>query len=258
MKNLNEFHANKGKMMLVDGDLLAYKITSALEEPIEWEDDVWTLHCDLDKCKQFWKQSIAYYLQHTNSAHAIIAFSDVSNYRKQIDLEYKSFRKGIRKPIAYKPLRYWIEETHKTISFPFLEGDDALGLLATGKYKDNCVVVSGDKDMRTIPCKLLAGDDLELITKRQADRNCMKQACSGDPTDNYKGIPGVGLVGADKILGDSIKLDDMWEKVVEAYKKQKLTYADALLNARLSRILRQEDINLNTGKIKLWSPKKKL
>ena len=59
--------------------------------------------------------------------------------------------------------------------------------------------------MRTIPCKLLAGDDLELITKRQADRNWMKQACSGDPTDNYKGIPGVGLVGADKILGDSIK-----------------------------------------------------
>ena len=48
--------------MLVDGDLLAYKITSALEEPIQWEDDVWTLHCDLDKCKQFWKQSIAYYI----------------------------------------------------------------------------------------------------------------------------------------------------------------------------------------------------
>ena len=50
----------------------------------------------------------------------IIAFSDVSNYRKQLDLEYKSFRKGIRKPIAYKPLRLWIEQTHKTLSFPFL------------------------------------------------------------------------------------------------------------------------------------------
>ena len=36
MKNINEFHANKLKTMLVDGDLLAYKITSALEEPIEW------------------------------------------------------------------------------------------------------------------------------------------------------------------------------------------------------------------------------
>ena len=70
MKNLNEFHANKIKTMLVDGDLLAYKITSALEETIQWEDDVWTLHCDLDKCKQFWKQSIAYYMKHTNSANA--------------------------------------------------------------------------------------------------------------------------------------------------------------------------------------------
>ena len=80
MKNLNEFHANKIKTMLVDGDLLAYKITSALEEPIQWEDDVWTLHCDLDKCKQFWKQSIAYYLKHTNSANAVIVFSDVSAF----------------------------------------------------------------------------------------------------------------------------------------------------------------------------------
>ena len=77
MKNINEFHANKLKTMLVDGDLLAYKITSALEETIQWEDDVWTLHCDLDKCKQFWKQSIAYYMKHTNSANAVIVFSDV-------------------------------------------------------------------------------------------------------------------------------------------------------------------------------------
>ena len=91
MKNLNEFHANKIKTMLVDGDLLAYKITSALEEAIEWEDDVWTLHCNLDHCKQFWKQSIAYYMRHTNSAMAIICFSDVSNFRKELDLEKNGF-----------------------------------------------------------------------------------------------------------------------------------------------------------------------
>jgi hypothetical protein len=32
MKNLNEFNANKNKVMLVDGDLLAYKITSSQED----------------------------------------------------------------------------------------------------------------------------------------------------------------------------------------------------------------------------------
>ena len=52
MKNINEFFANKGKIMLVDGDLLAYRITSSLEEPIDWGDDIWTLWSDLKKGKQ--------------------------------------------------------------------------------------------------------------------------------------------------------------------------------------------------------------
>ena len=30
--------------MIVDADLVIYKIASGLEEPIDWGDDVWTLH----------------------------------------------------------------------------------------------------------------------------------------------------------------------------------------------------------------------
>ncbi len=33
MTNMNDFFANRNKKMLVDGDLLVYKITSSLEEP---------------------------------------------------------------------------------------------------------------------------------------------------------------------------------------------------------------------------------
>ena len=55
MKNINEFFANKNKKMLVDGDLLVYKITSGIEEPIDWGNDVWTLHADLKLAKQLWK-----------------------------------------------------------------------------------------------------------------------------------------------------------------------------------------------------------
>ena len=51
MKNMNEFFANKNKKMLVDGDLLVYKITSAIEEPIDWGNDFWTLHADLKLAK---------------------------------------------------------------------------------------------------------------------------------------------------------------------------------------------------------------
>ena len=129
-----------------------------------------------------------------------------------------------------------------------------LGILATSKELDDPIIVSPDKDMRTVPCKLLAGDDLELITRRQADRNWMIMALTGDTTDNYKGLSGVGSVTANKILGDSKSLDDMWEIVVKEYEKKQGGLKEALLTARLARILRTEDYNIKTGKIKLWKP----
>ena len=49
MKNMNDFFNNTNKVMIVDGDLIVYKIASSLEEPIDWGDDVWTLHSDLGK-----------------------------------------------------------------------------------------------------------------------------------------------------------------------------------------------------------------
>ena len=244
--------------LLIDGDHLAFTAACAEEQVVEWDTNVWTTHSFLSDATKVVETKLQGFIDIAEDQNVVMTFSSYPTFRHEIYQDYKANRITKRKPTVFKPLIEWMEQEWESIRYANCEGDDVLGILATSKTYDDPVIVSVDKDMRTIPCKLLAGDDLELITKRQADRNWMKQACSGDPTDNYKGIPGVGSVGADKILGDSIKLDDMWEKVVEAYKKQKLTYADALLNARLSRILRQEDINLNTGKIKLWSPKKKL
>ena len=82
MHNINKFFANKGKIMLVDGDLLAYRITCSLEEPIDWGDDVWTLWSDLKKGKQLFLQSIGFYLDLTKSFKAVICFSDKNNFRK--------------------------------------------------------------------------------------------------------------------------------------------------------------------------------
>ena len=130
-----------------------------------------------------------------------------------------------------------------------------LGLCATnGKYKDP-IIVSVDKDMRTIPCKLLADDDLELETRKKADRQWIIQSLSGEPTDNYKGLDKVGVVTADKIIGDAKTTEDMWNKVVAAYEKKGQTVGDAILSARLARILREGDYDYNTGEVKLWNPK---
>ena len=82
MSSMNKFFANKNKKMLVDGDLLVYKITSSLEEPIDWGNDIWTLSSDLAKGKQLFTQAIAYYWDLTKSNSAIICFSDKNNFRK--------------------------------------------------------------------------------------------------------------------------------------------------------------------------------
>ena len=61
-------------------------------------------------------------------------------------------------------------------------------------------------------------------------------------------------VTAEKILGESKTLEQMWEKVVAAYEKKKYNFADAVLNAQLARILRDGDFDYKTGEVSLWTP----
>ena len=254
MNSMNKFFANKNKKMLVDGDLIVYKITSSLEEPIDWGNDIWTLSSDLHKGKQLFLQSIAFYLELTKSSEAIILFSDKENFRKKIDSFYKSHRKKIRKPISYAPMRKWIEETHHTVSYPNLEADDAIGLLATGEHKNNCVIVSGDKDMRTIPSwqVCIIDDQIEYVDEQLADYNFCTQTLTGDQTDGYKGCVGVGHIKASRVLLDKKDITNCWEAVIKEYVRNKYSIDDAYHQARLARILREGEYDYKTNKVKLW------
>ena len=255
MKNINEFYSNTEKYMLVDGDLLAYKLTSALEEVVDWGNDNWTLWSDFKKAKQLWTQSIAFYMSLTKSKNPVICFSDDKNFRKQLDSDYKSYRKKIRKPICYKPLKDWIMKTHKCFSYKTLEGDDTIGLLATGKYKNNCVIVSGDKDMRTIPAWQICiiDDTLETVDNKLADYNFCTQVLTGDQADGYKGCVGVGAIKASRVLLDKKGLPELWEAVLQEYTRNKYQIDDAYHQARLARILREGEYNYQTNQPLLWS-----
>ena len=60
--------------------------------------------------------------------------------------------------------------------------------------------------------------------------------------------------GAAAILEPHTSLRDMWSAVVSTFEAKGLTHADALLQARLARILRREDYDRETGEITLWTP----
>jgi len=257
MKNIKNFYDNTNKVMIVDADLVIYKIASSLEEPIDWGDDVWTLHSDLGKGKTLLQQNLNHYKDYTKSKEIILAFSDKNNYRKEVDKEYKSYRKKIRKPICYAPLRRWAEQNYNFYTLPNLEGDDVIGLLATQHYKTNNVIISGDKDMRTIPSwHCFIGDDqLEFVDEQQADRNFCLQTLTGDQADGYKGCVGVGHVKANRVLHDKFNIDDMWEAVIKEYERAGSNFEEAYHQARLARILRKDEYCFKTNKPKLWNYK---
>ena len=82
----------------------------------------------------------------------------------------------------------------------------------------------------------------------------MHQTLTGDISDNYKGLKGVGEKTATKILHGLKTKKEMWEAVVAQYKKQNLSEKDALLQARVARICRASDYNFKRQRPILWRP----
>lgn len=240
--------------LLIDADWLIYSACAACECDIRWDEWIHTLHLEQADVRDYISSRLAMWKELTNDKQVVMCFSDYPTFRHTIYADYKANRIGKRKPLGLRDVRVWVESNYETRTLVGLEGDDVLGLLATNGSYPSPVIVSPDKDMRTVPCQLLAGTEVETITPKDAFRHWMTQALTGDQTDNYKGLKGCGAVMANKILGEEQEELPMWTSVVRAYQKAGQTYADALLNARLARILRHGDYDFRSGEVTLWDP----
>jgi len=239
-------------VLLLDGDLYLYRAAAAAEQEIDWGDDVWSLSSDLKDAKAIFMSLVEDLQENHCTDHMIICLSDKENFRHEVYSKYKGGRKKVRKPVGYAALVQWAKANFRTHTEPLLEADDVMGILSTRPDLGDSIIVSDDKDLKTIPGRLyrhMTGELLE-ITKEQADRFFLLQALTGDVTDGYSGCPGVGIKTAEKILGAK----PQWSLVVQAYQKAGLTEADALTQARCARILRHVDWDDKTRMIKLWEP----
>lgn len=256
---------------IVDADSLVYQVGRANEQEIQWDQDLWTVHSFFEPCVENLNREVESIKQNLEADEIVMVLSDYNKpWRKELLPSYKSNRKDVRKPVTYRPLREYIHEVYRTFQRPGLEGDDCIGILLT-----NPIVISGekiavslDKDMKTLP-----GMHVNLkkaqeqghwfpftITEEEANRWHMFQALTGDTTDGYKGCPGMGAVSAEKLLakfdfGDGLfNLCGAWYAIAEAYEKKGLTEQDALVQARVSRILRHGDYDYTNKKVRLWNP----
>ena len=245
----------KTSRLLIDGDILTYRTCWAVQNEVDWGDGVITTATNLEELETQTQNTLRYWQEKLNVSRFMICFSDKSSkyFRHKILEEYKGNRKAGKKPLGYNFLVEHIKEVYNTFTLPNCEADDALGILATDGMFARNIIVSIDKDMLTIPCEYFNMDTevTETVTETLANYMHLYQTLVGDSTDNYKGCPGVGPKKATEILQDPT-----WDAVVKAFEKAGLTEDDALVQARVARILRADDYNFNKEEVILWQPVK--
>lgn len=246
--------------ILVDADMMVYRSCVSCEREIDWGDDLWTLHVDFNEALEHLQSQMDYYIQralyldnYEGPFRVVYAFSDDNNnFRKKLLPTYKLNRVGKRKPLAYAALKKWVCENWESVWYENLEADDVIGLLATGYYTGNNIIISADKDMKTIPTTIynFLEDKVYIVNEEEASYNLLFQTLVGDTADNYSGCPKIGKIKAERILNDK----PTWDAVVECFEKAGQTEEDALLMARVAHILQDGDFDYRKGKIKLWTP----
>ena len=240
--------------LLIDADYLAYKCCAACEDEIDYGEDliiVTSRFSDVLEMFQRELNSIADCMGQFDDM--ILFFSSPKNFRKKIFPDYKGHRNR-KKPCGYKRLLNWCGDNYVTMVVDNLEADDAIGIFATDPIEQGAghVICSPDKDMKQIPGLLFdLTNPVTEVTKEMGDRWHLIQTMSGDQTDGYAGAPGIGIKRADAILE---KKGCSWNTVVETFEDRGMTADDALLNARLARILRYTDYDSETNEPRLWTP----
>ena len=241
--------------LLFDADIIAFKAAAATEQPINWGDGIWTLHGyeqDVIDHAMSYMQSVSDKL---DTQDVLLFLTGANNWRKDILPSYKSNRKDTRKPLMLPFIRQFMVDNLGATIVDTFEADDLLGIEATST--DDCIIVSEDKDLKTIPAMVYnpQKDDAPVrISEFTAAWNHMFQTLTGDSTDGYSGCPKVGPVAAKKILQDIDQVEDLWPTVVAAFKKQNLSEEVALQQAQVARICHASDFDKETGKVIPWTP----
>ena len=126
---------------LIDGDIFIYQAAAAAEHPIQWDDDLWTLHSFLPDAVQYFEDKLAGAIEklaefYKADIKPLITLSDPEgrNFRKTVWPDYKANRKTKRSPLVRRALYDYVVEKYETYARPWLEADDVLGILQTSPY----------------------------------------------------------------------------------------------------------------------------
>lgn len=248
------------RTLLLDADLLAYKASAATQRSYQWDgpDGPTSVAAHMDLAQEAAEGAINSLIDRLKPDELIVCLSDdFSSFRRdRIASSYKSKRVGSDRPVHLYDIKDWLRSEYVTEERTALEADDVMGILATDPSRtDERIIVSADKDMMTVPGKLYRPqgqtDAKGRVSKKpvildisplEAMRFHFYQTVVGDTTDGYGGAPGIGpkspFIEAILQAEDEV---EAWQEVILAFESRGLTEADAIVQARLARILQFQD-----------------
>lgn len=260
---------------LIDGDLAIYRATVGAQTTIDTGDGLGVTDIvDKEQAARAAYKTIKDWTKRSGCSTAIVCLSSGDNFRKKIYPQYKANRTS-EKPAAYHYAIEQIATEYKLYRQPGLEADDLMGTVGTSEA-GQFVIVSTDKDMRTIPGIVFNPDKDRRprpIKLALADQAWMGQTMMGDGVDGYGGIPGVGEVISREIMlnphrlikrpnkraksGFSWKKGEpcsLWQSMCDYAEKGGMVLDELIVQAQLSRILRNGEFDQEARVVKLWTP----
>lgn len=216
---------------LIDQDLLCYRCAASAEN-----DDLGIAIYRIDEL-------LDNILNKTQATSYRAFLTGPNNFRKQIYPEYKANRTQ-PKPKHLRDLQeYSLEKLNAEYAPEGLEADDALAINQT----EDTIICSLDKDLLQVPGHHFSWeingkgwsrpDTFIEQSELEGLRLFYKQCVKGDPSDNVKGIVGIGAKGADKLLDNCKTDEDMFKAVRKAYDND----LEFIMNASVLWILRSLD-----------------
>lgn len=174
------------------------------------------------------------------------------NFRMSVWPDYKGCRKGMPLPEALEQVfEHAVMQEHAVLCV----GKEADDVVAYEKNKDpdGTVMVALDKDLLYgVPGRHLDFGKFQMVTttKEEAVRYPYIQCIEGDSSDCYKGVKGVGKVGARQAITEDMTDEvEMWTIVKNLFEEKGHAEGEALMTMRLA------SMNQWNGKeIVLWEP----
>lgn len=181
------------------------------------------------------KEMIFNIIEASKADEYILFVSGTSNFRKEIDANYKANRTQ-PDPVHRKACREFLIEEMGAIPAEHAEADDLCGIF----QGEDTIICGIDKDLLQIPGKhfrwqitrggkvVREAETLEVSTI-DGLRSFYRQMLTGDTSDNIKGVDKIGDVKAKKIIDCLDNEKEMKEIVKELYNDDIRYYNNANL-----------------------------